>query len=273
VETFPDPKLYVPTSLGPEQIVTRKSLLAQLRAAGLGAGQTVCVHAACSKIGYVVGGPRMVLDALLDSLSPDGTLMMPAFSGDLSDPSEWLYPSIPQELIEDARQSLAGYDPLLTPTKSMGSLSELLRHRPGAVRSPHPQSSFTALGSRAEELCGRHPLDHRFGPDSPLGALIRLQGKVLLLGAPWNTVSLFYLTEFSMPVPRTCRKSAPVVRANQTVWVSYEDLVYHNEWHEAVIHLLETGIAARHRIGHADSVLFDAGAATEEVIKWRLQKC
>lgn len=273
MEKIPEPKLYVPSQLDSGQLVTRKTLLEDLKAAGIAPGEIVCVHAACSKVGYVVGGPRTVLDALIDSLLPGGTLMMPTFSGDLSDPAEWLYPAIPRERIEEARESLSGYDPLLTPTKSMGSLSELLRHRPGAVRSPHPQSSFTALGSSAEELCANHPLDYRFGSDSPLGSLVRLGGKILLLGAPWNTVSLFYLTEYSMAVTEKTRKSAPVIKRGQTVWVSYEDLVYHNEWHEAVIHLLEKGLASRHRIGLAESVVFDAAPAVEEVINWRQKKC
>lgn len=269
MQPVPLPSLYTPSLLGEEQVVTRSSLLKDLHRAGIHPGDTLCVHSACSKLGYVVGGTRTVLDCLLECVGYGGTLMMPTFSGDLSDPAEWLYPAIPPHLVDDARESLPGYDPLLTPTKGMGSLPELFRHRPEAIRSPHPQSSFTALGPNAGALCGKHPLSYRFGPESPLGSLVRLDGKLLLLGAPWNTVSLFYLTEFFVPNRKEKPRSAPVWEGDRTVWKTYQDLVYSNLWQDAVVELIDSGIANRFRIGLADCVLFPARQAVEKVVEWR----
>ena len=52
----------------------------------------LCVHSALSALGHVIGGPRTVVEGLIDAVGADGTLMMPAYSGDLSDPAEWRHP-------------------------------------------------------------------------------------------------------------------------------------------------------------------------------------
>jgi len=56
--------------------VTRSRLLTDLHALGVREGAVVMLHAAVGAIGWVVGGPRVVLDALLDLLTPRGTLVM-----------------------------------------------------------------------------------------------------------------------------------------------------------------------------------------------------
>ena len=268
---YPAPVVNLPSQLGNGQVVTNRRLRTDLAKLGVQEGDILCVHSAYGQLGYVIGGPRTVLESLLDSVGGHGTVMMPTYSGDLSDPSDWKYPAIPAEMVEEVKQSLPGYDPRLTPSRGVGFLPELLRSRPEAVRSAHPQSSFAAIGPAAEALCGDHPLDFRFGLDSPLGALVRLKGKVLLLGAPWNTASLFYLTEFSMPDRAECRRSAPVGEGGATVWKPYQDVVYRNVWQDAVVHLLETGLAVRGQVGEADAVLFSAEPAVTAIVRWRLE--
>ena len=57
-------------------LVTRDQITADLRALGVEPGQVILVHAAVKSIGWVVGGPDEVLRALLDVLTPAGTLAM-----------------------------------------------------------------------------------------------------------------------------------------------------------------------------------------------------
>jgi aminoglycoside N3'-acetyltransferase len=57
--------------------LTAQSLAEQLRACGLRVGQTVLVHMALSRLGWVVGGAEAAILAFLDVLGPAGTLMMP----------------------------------------------------------------------------------------------------------------------------------------------------------------------------------------------------
>lgn len=267
---YPPPRIDVASNVGAADVVTRAQLRRDLVELGLAAGDVVCVHSAYGKMGYVVGGPRTVLEALLEGVGPQGTVMMPTFTGDLSDPADWRYPAIPPEMIDEVRSSVPGFNRQLSPARQMGVLAELLRHRPGAVRSPHPQSSFTAVGARAAELCDVHPLDFRFGSQSPLGALLHAKGKVLMLGSPWNTASVFYLADFEMPDRSECRMASPVETEEGVCWREYRDLVYRQRGHEAIVHLLERGLAVRGLVGRADAVLFDAGTAVAETLKWCL---
>ena len=57
-------------------IITKSRLTHDLRALGLEAGQMVMLHASVKAAGWVVGGPDVVLDALLEVLTPAGTLAM-----------------------------------------------------------------------------------------------------------------------------------------------------------------------------------------------------
>lgn len=56
-------------------LVTRSKLVEDLRRLGLLRGQVVMLHASVSAIGWVVGGPDMVLQAILDVLGPEGNDM------------------------------------------------------------------------------------------------------------------------------------------------------------------------------------------------------
>src|SRR5438876_5237741 len=59
--------------------IARDEIARDLRALGLRAGDSVLVHSALSRIGFVQGGAPAVVDAFLDVLGPEGTLAVPAF--------------------------------------------------------------------------------------------------------------------------------------------------------------------------------------------------
>ncbi|MEQ8701482.1 MAG: AAC(3) family N-acetyltransferase [Bauldia litoralis] len=253
-----------------KDVQTRAGLAAKLRALGLGAGDVVCAHVAMGSLGLVIGGVRTVVEAILDAVGPGGTLMMPAYSGDLSDPAEWRHPPVDPAMIAEIKDAIPAFDPARTPTRGMGAVAEYFRTVPGTRRSPHPQSSFCAFGPAAEALVASHPYDNRFGPMSPLGRLCELEGKVLLLGAPFNTVSLFHLTQHSVSPIRRVSKSAPVVEGGVRHWVGYTDVEYPVDWFEdGVEHLLAAGLAVSAGIGNGCCVAFPAAPAVRTLIDWR----
>ena len=75
---------------------TTRSLTAEFRSLGLAEGMTVIVHSSLSRLGWIAGGARAVVDALLGAIGNAGTLVMPTHSGDLSDPALWSNPPVPE---------------------------------------------------------------------------------------------------------------------------------------------------------------------------------
>jgi aminoglycoside 3-N-acetyltransferase len=251
-------------------LVTRSSLVKDLRRAGIRSGEIILVHTSLSQLGFVVGAAETVIEALLEVTGTSGTVMMPTFSGELSDPVEWRYPPVPPDWIETIRAETPPYDPARTPTRRMGVVPELFRHRPGVLRSPHPQSSFTAIGKASRELVAIHPLDNRFGPNSPLGKLCQFDGKAILLGAPPQACSLYHLSQHYVPGGRRVVKRAPLVRDGRKEWVAYDDFDHDVEWFGAVTEeLVQQGIVSKTKVGDAECLVLPARATTEAVIQWR----
>ena len=107
-----------PPPTGP--LVTRDTLAGQLRELGVRRGEILLVHSSLKALGWVCGGPVAVVQALLDTLGPDGTLVVPTQTGDLSDPAVWSNPPVPEDWWETIRATMPAYDPLVTPSRGVG---------------------------------------------------------------------------------------------------------------------------------------------------------
>ncbi len=250
-------------------LVTRSFLVNALRQVGLERGDVVCAHIGIKRLGYVCGTAQSVIDALLEVLGSDGTLMMPSFSGENSDPATWRFPPVPLEWIKPIRDETPPYDIHSTPTRQMGTVAELFRHRPGAVRSDHPHSSFVAIGAKAKILTAEHGLNFRFGPNSPLGRLAALAGKVLLLGVDDNRASFVYLAQYCAGLGKIVTKSAAVLASEKVVWQEYKDFEVSNSLVDAgVKRLLAEGFARTATIGDGTAILFNAREALIDLVSW-----
>jgi aminoglycoside 3-N-acetyltransferase len=105
-------------------------------------------------IGWVIGGEQAVVDALLHSVGPSGTLVMPTQSWQLCDPAFLGEDHIPEGWWPIIRENLPAYDPARTPTRTMGAVAELFRTYPGTVRSAHPHRLISANGPHAAAITG-----------------------------------------------------------------------------------------------------------------------
>ncbi len=208
-------------------LLTTRTLIADFERIGLRAGQTVLMHSSMKAInGFVVGGPQAVIEALLHVLTSDGTLVMPAFSGDNTDPGIWKHPAVSEAWWATIRAEWPAYHPELAPTRQMGIVGEYFRTYPGVVRSSHPACSFAAWGKNAQRVIADHPLDNYFGANSPLDRVYELDGYVLLLGVGhWNNTSLHraeYLADWPGKGKSEINSSA-TLHAGQRVRVTYQD--------------------------------------------------
>ena len=102
-------------SLSAKGPVTVSTLTRDLRTLGVRPGMVLLVHSSLSAMGWVCGGPVAFILALQNVLRSYGTLVMPAHSGDLSDPSLWENPPVPKSWWETIRRTMPAYDPELTP--------------------------------------------------------------------------------------------------------------------------------------------------------------
>ena len=206
---------------------TRSSLLTDLQQLGVRPGTTLMVHASLSKLGWVAGGPVAVVLALLDAVGETGTLAMPSFSGDLTEPSYWQHPPVPEHWQQIVRDETPAFDPAITPTRMMGRVAETFRIWPGTLRSNHPHVSVCARGPLARQITDHHQLEDSMGEHSPFARLYDAGAYVLQLGTDRN--SCLHLAEHRSGMRGRVTQGAPIVEDGERVWKVFSDLDYDDD--------------------------------------------
>jgi aminoglycoside 3-N-acetyltransferase len=103
-------------------------------------------------------------------LGEDGTLLMPTFNFDFCKGIPW-----------DVRNS----------PSHMGIITELVRNDPRSCRVFHPIYSFSIIGKRAEALCSQR-YKSSYGRDSIFAQLRDMDGKIMVVGLPYNDSMTFF---------------------------------------------------------------------------------
>jgi aminoglycoside 3-N-acetyltransferase len=239
------------------------------------------VHCRMSALGHVVGGAETVVRALLDVLGPDGTLM--AYTGWQDAPPDDL-----GNLDEAARQTYLeehpAYDPRVAlASRDHGRVPEALRTWPGARHSWHPEAGVAAVGPLAGALTATHPYDDAYGAGTPYARLVELGGRVVVLGAPLETVTLVHHAEAIASVPGKRRVSygAPILLEGKRLWRTFSDintsegaLPYERVLGELdyIEHIARSALAAGKGrsgpVGEATAHLFDARGLVEHAVGW-----
>ena len=256
--------------------ITRAVLAADLAGLGVGAGDLVMVHAACRKVGPVLGGPDTIVAALCEAVGPQGTIM--AYL-------DWDAPW--EDLVDDAGRVLPEWRPHVLPfdpaatrsARENGTLPEFIRTTPGALRSGNPGASVAAIGRLAEWLTADHPLDYGYGPGTPLAQLVEAEGKVLMLGAPLDTMTLMHHAEHLARIPgkRVRRTEVPFAAAAGVEWRMIEEYdtadpvvdALPEDFIERIVEAyLATGAGRQGGVGEAPSILVEAADILPFGIAW-----
>jgi aminoglycoside 3-N-acetyltransferase len=206
--------------------VTVASLMEDLADLGVTPGMTLIVHSSLSKLGWVSGGPVAVILALEQLLGPEGTLVMPTHSGDLTDPAIWEKPPVPESWWQVIRDTMPEFIPDLTPTRGMGRIAETFRHQRGVLRSAHPHYSFAVWGKHAQQIVNGHTLDFGLGNSSPLARVYDLDGHILLLGVGHDSNTSLHLAEYRARYPgrKVILNSAPVLVSGERRWTRMREI-------------------------------------------------
>lgn len=235
-----------------------------LRELGILAGDVVLVHSSLKGLGWVEGGPNVVIDALLQSVGEEGTILFPTLTGTK----------------DDGPKSPPTIDLAATPCWT-GIIPETARQRPDAVRSIHPTHSVTAVGANREFWTrghedGESPCDEA----SPYYRLMEHGGKILLLGGVTHdsNTSLHCIEEIAQ-VPYHLQAEATdgvvqlpngeqvIVRNHLHLWQNrYSHLNLKRDFTVVSDPLLQAGAQRSHRIGETDSTLIDARMMREVLI-------
>ena len=240
--------------------VTKAQIVAGLRRIGLKAGDLVQVHSSLSAFGHVEGGADALVDALLETVGPGGTVMVPTFN----------------------HGGAAVFDIDQTPSTN-GVVTNALRVRPEARRSQHPTHPYAAIGPLAAWLTAGHLELTTFDPQSPLGKLAEKGGWVLLLGVGMRANTAAHVGETKALVhclsyrnyPRRVRLpgSGEVVRAWGCGWRDSPCLI---EWDPLEAAMRERGMIQDGRIGAAEVHLMkcrDVIDVTCELTRTLCPKC
>lgn len=216
------------------KIVIKEDIMAALKAVGVKRGQTIMVHTSLSSFGFVCGGAQVVIEALMECVGREGTLMMPAQSWKNLDPEAGVHWEEPREWWQIIRDNWPAYIKEVTPTNTMGAVAEMFRKWPGALRSDHPARSVAAYGKYAEYLTENHDLSNIFGDGSPIGRLYELDGYVLLMGVGYDKNTSLHLADARAEYPGkhlSTESSVMLIKGKrervnyQTLYVDGEDFV------------------------------------------------
>lgn len=240
--------------------VTKGDIVEGLVELGVSRGGLLFVHSSLSAIGEVDGGADAVVDALLEALGPEGTLVVPTFTyADLHD-----YPdSIDPRWIFDPKTTRSG----------MGAITNAARMRDGALRSVHLWHSVAAVGPLARTVVtgnGR-TWASAWDANSPMAWVFDNGGAILMLGVPYQNLTAVHVweVEFEVDYRETFYVTRRTPLTDDTLAPLASMVHARKDWHPGSDfnrmgeRMEEAGLVGIGHVGNAVTRLFTAADAHE----------
>lgn len=249
-------------------VLTFDKMVQTLENMGVQQGDTVLVHASLSKMGFVDGGPKTIVDALLKVIGPNGNLLMP---------------TSPNALLQlDYIRQIEYFDVNESPSK-LGALTEYFRKLPNVKRSAHPTEPVCAFGPDAEYLTAGHLGELTpYTQQSPFYRVAEKGGKILYLGVTLaNAGTSLHLLEDAVPFkyPVYYDQIFEVeIRlpdgTNQLVKTKVHNPEFSKKRRcdELIPRFLEKNVCHEFQFGKAHSYIFDARKMLDQMIEDYTQK-
>lgn len=161
-------------------MITFESLCSDLKTLGISRGDLLFLRISYKAIGKVEGGPKTFVDALLNVVGREGTIVVTAFPLRYNSILRFFYKN----------------NPFDKPISNTGAISNVFLSYPNVLISNHPTLPFAIIGAKAEELIGS-PDDCDFTDYDILRKMISLNGKCLRVGGlPFDGTTHIALTDF-----------------------------------------------------------------------------
>lgn len=217
--------------------LSRADVVAQLRRLGVAEGGVLLVHTAFRAIRPIEGGPLGLIEALRAAIGPQGTLVMPSWSGDDDTP----------------------FEPLATAAApDLGVVADMFWRLAGVMRSNHLQACAAAGPLAARINADPLPLPPHI-PESPVGRVHELNGQVLLIGVGHDGNTSLHLAEILAGVPYRIARHVTVLQNGRARRIEFGEndhcclrFALADEW------LRARGLQAEGPVGHAHARLMRA---------------
>jgi len=224
-----------------------------LKDAGIKEGDTVFVHSRVSAFGKLLTFDRsFLMQALIDSIKEcignEGTIIMPTFSYsfDKSEPFD----------VSNTRSTV-------------GVLTEFFRKQDDVIRTAHPNHSVVVWGRNNKDLSmiGKDTFDE----NSIFGKLHKLNGKIVFLGAPFQSCTFIHYIEQMHKVPyrymRTFKGKVIIEGKEKDEEITFYNKynVFFSSFSRLEKHILEKGLMKNIKLGTGNIMmikcrdLFDEG--------------
>ena len=178
------------------KVLSKKDFIYAFKKLGIKQGMDLVVHSSLSRIGYLVNGPKDILDALSEIVNlKKGTIILPTHTSQISDPRQWSKGGFSKAEKEKIRLNMSCFDKKFTLPSNRGILSNYILNYKNAYRSDHPLNSFCGIGKNAKKIMSQHSLFEPESINSPLGKLYINRGYVLLIGVKLNKCTAIHLAE------------------------------------------------------------------------------
>ncbi|MNJ85273.1 SPBc2 prophage-derived aminoglycoside N(3')-acetyltransferase-like protein YokD [compost metagenome] len=241
-----------------------ESLIRDFKNCGLQAGDSVLVHSSFSKIGFVQGGPKTFVDALIQVIGSEGNLLMPSS------------PNAGYQL--DYIRNLKEFDVANEPSK-MGAITEYFRKLPGVKRSESPTEPVCCFGPKADWFTNGHLGELTpYTENSPFARVAQVNGKILYVGVTLDNagtslhVSEDAIPDFKYPVYYPEIFQTTVIQGDGTrvpvsVKVHNPEQSAKRKCDELLPFFKEKGVTKEQLVGQAKTLVFDASKMLQTLIE------
>lgn len=199
--------------------LNKTKLITLFQELGVCKGDILLIHTSMHKLGHVIGGAQTLVDALLEVVGDNGTIVAPYQRTLNTYPYDWCYPALDFDEIKDYHQNFPAYDKFASVDYKMGRMVENMRLRKQAVISDHPIDALIAIGHFANYICNYHPLDFSLGIQSPLFKLLQVKAKTLLIGVDYTSSTIMHLGEY-------CSETLPIIVESPMLKINKQNTRY-----------------------------------------------
>lgn len=225
-------------------------LVKGFRNVGLEHRDHILVHSSLSSLGWVEDGPNAVIDALIETVGNDGTVMFPTLTG----------------CPNDSRTNPPVYDARYTRAWT-GAIPQASIKKDNAIRSLHPTHSVTAFGNLAKWFTDTHEcVKTPCGYGSPYDKLADIGGKIVLIGVGQSVNTSFHHAEELARVPYVLLDEPVDITI---INMSGDEVKMHNtylhrwgpkrDYDNLENQMIELGICRIGLVGNAEVRVMDAG--------------